>query len=309
MIRNHAGGSAVKDTAKLIETLQKVGIIKAKAKRKKATGLAKDEIRQDNDMGPGYSQTTPLSSSTDMILRNLPLLMNQQGGGGFNQAQIEDIRRNYNQQIGLLQDQVQKQQEEQQRLRGMGMYIGGAISQLQQRIDRPTYGVSQQVDPFAGVKGSGDAVESEEGDIPDTNDQEMERTGPNVNINEDIDTTVAGAGFEEEEEPQGLSLQPPEPNTPPPAQPEVERRVRRGQTPIGGFLSAGTLRALDDAGVGRPVYKRVEDLEYALESYATATNQRKPNVEANRKTLPSGKKEDKVETIKRLLNYLINQNK
>jgi len=307
MIRNHAGSSAVRDTAKLIETLKKVGIIKAKAKRKKTTGLAKDEIRQDNDMGPGFTQSVPPASSSDLILRNLPLLMNQPQGG-FNQAQIEDIQRNYNQQIGLLQDQVQKQQEEQQRLRGMGMYIGGAISQLQQRIDRPTYGVSQPVDPFVGVEGSGDAVESEEGEMPDTNDQEMERTGPNININEDIDTTVAGAGFVEEE-PQGIPLQPPEPNTPPTAQPEVERRIRRGQTPIGGFLSAGTLRALDDAGVGRPVYKRVEDLEYALESYATATNQRKPNVEANRKTLPSGKKEDKVETIKRLLNYLINQNK
>jgi hypothetical protein len=300
MIRNHGNGSAVRDTAKLIETLKKVGVIKTK-KRRARRSLAKDEIRQDNDMGPGFTQSVPPASSSDLILRNLPLLMNQPQGG-FNQAQIEDIQRNYNQQIGLLQDQVQKQQEEQQRLRGMGMYIGGAISQLQQRIDRPTYGVSQPVDPFVGVEGSGDAVESEEGEMPDTNEQEMERTGPNININEDIDTTVAGAGFVEEE-PQGI------PNTPPTAQPEVERRIRRGQTPIGGFLSAGTLRALDDAGVGRPVYKRVEDLEYALESYATATNQRKPNVEANRKTLPSGKKEDKIETIKRLLNYLINQNK
>lgn len=299
MIRNHAGDSAVKDTAKLIETLQKVGIIKAKAKRKKATGLAKEEIRQNNDMGPGYSSIGPGALSSNMILRNLPLLMNQPAGGGFNQAQIEDIQRNYNQQIGLLQDQVQNQQEEQQRLRGMGMYIGGAISQLQQRIDRPTYGVAQTVDPFAGVEGSGDAVESDMNEIPDTNDQEMERTGPQPN-DEDIDTTVAGAGFVEDA---------PEAIIPPPAQPEVERRGRRGQTPIGNFLSAGTLRALDEAGIGRPVYKRVEDLEYALDSYASAIGQRKPNIEANRKTLPSGKKEDKIETIKRLLNIIINENK
>jgi hypothetical protein len=67
MIRNHAGDSAVKDTAKLIETLQKVGIIKAKAKRKKATGLAKEEIRQNNDMGPGYSSIGPGALSSNNL--------------------------------------------------------------------------------------------------------------------------------------------------------------------------------------------------------------------------------------------------
>jgi len=301
MIRNHASGNTVRDTARLIETLKKVGIIKAKSKRKKrATGLAEEEIRQDNDMGSGYAFPTP---QVPMIGRNVPLLMNAPQSN-FNQAQIEDIQRTNEQRLGLLQDQVQKQVEENQRLRGMGMYLGGAISQLQQRIDRPITGVSEAINPFAGVKGSNDAVESEKGDIIEADDQEMERVGPNGGgISEEAETTMAGAGFVEEE-PTGLSLQPPEPESPPRAEPEVERRIRRGQTPIGNFLSKKVMRAFDEAGVGRPVYKRVEDLEYALESYAEATRQQKPDVKANRRG-----DEDKVETIKRLITVLVNQNK
>lgn len=99
MIRNHAGNSIVEDTAKLIETLQKVGIIKTKAKRKKATDLAKEEIRQNNDMGPGYAISMPPQFGASPQQQD------------YNTRRIEDIQRQSSNQIALLRSQLQQVNE------------------------------------------------------------------------------------------------------------------------------------------------------------------------------------------------------
>lgn len=293
MIRNHAG-DPVKSTVKLIETLKKVGIIKTKKPRAKR-GLATDEIRQNNDMGPGYSMATPRPLVQFTQGGQAPLLLQNAPQGGFNQAQIEDIQRTYNQQIGLLQDQVQRQSEEQRRIQNMGFALGGAVSYLQQRLDRPIVGVEEPVDPFANVEGNNDDVEASSGEIIDSDDQEQERVGPQPG-KEEVQTTTPGAGFVEEEE-ATFSVQ--EPQAPPP------RARGRGETPIGEFLSKRTISALDEVNVARPTFKTVPDLQYAMEEYARKTGQTIPNIERNRKIRASGKKEDTVDTIKRLINDLI----
>jgi hypothetical protein len=95
MIRNNAGGSAVRDTAKLIETLKKVGVIKTK-KRRARRSLAKDEIRQDNDMGPGFAVSAPPQFGASPQQQD------------YNAQRIEDIQRQSGNQIMLLKNEIQK---------------------------------------------------------------------------------------------------------------------------------------------------------------------------------------------------------
>jgi hypothetical protein len=332
MIRNNAGGSAVRDTAKLIETLKKVGVIKTK-KRRARRSLAKDEIRQDNDMGPGYAEALPGftgPSGLNLVERNFPqLTMGPRpllGGGGdqqggFNPAQIEDVKRNQIQQFGLLQDQIQKQAERQMLFQQGGLALSGRLALLQQRLDRPEFGAGT-ADPFANVKGSGDAVESAEEEGQESDDQEMEKVGPNANISEDVKTTTTGGGFVDEESNVFPSVvSPPEPASPPPAiasasAPEpaskkasAPKKRKEAETPIGTFLSPDTLEELDNQQLSRPQYKSVGDLMNTLREYAERTGQEVPNVEANQTIYKTGRKEDKTETIKRLLNKLIQQNR
>lgn len=97
MIRNHAG-DPVKSTARLIETLKKVGIIKTKKRRAKRSLATSDEIRQENDMGPGFITPTP---------------MGPQFGGSpqqqdFNAQRIEDVQRQAGNQIALLRGRIQQ---------------------------------------------------------------------------------------------------------------------------------------------------------------------------------------------------------
>lgn len=99
MIRNHAGSSVVKDTAKLIETLKKVGIIKTK-KRRARRSLAKDEIRQDSDMGPGYAISMPPQFGASPQQQD------------YNAQRIEDIQRQSSNQIAFLRAQLRQIQEQ-----------------------------------------------------------------------------------------------------------------------------------------------------------------------------------------------------
>jgi len=155
MIRNHAGGSAVKDTTKLIETLQKIGVIKGKKKRAKPT-LAKEDIKQTHDMGPGYAIETPATTAqnaANILMRNVPLLMN--GGdqsGQFNRQQIEDIQRGVGQQFALLKDAMQKSDYEgQQRYQNL-LFGTGALAQQVRMIQdqsnkiRPTAPIVEDVE-------------------------------------------------------------------------------------------------------------------------------------------------------------------
>ena len=98
MIRNHGNGSAVRDTAKLIETLKKVGVIKTK-KRRARRSLAKDEIRQDNDMGPGFAISMPPQFGASPQQQD------------YNAQRIEDIQRQSSNQIALLRSQLQQVQQ------------------------------------------------------------------------------------------------------------------------------------------------------------------------------------------------------
>lgn len=100
MIRNHGNGSAVRDTAKLIETLKKVGVIKTK-KRRARQSLANDEIRQDNDMGAGYAQITQMP----------PQFGASPQQQDYNAQRIEDIQRQSSNQIALLRSQLQQVQQ------------------------------------------------------------------------------------------------------------------------------------------------------------------------------------------------------
>jgi hypothetical protein len=308
MIRNNAGGSAVRDTAKLIETLKKVGVIKTK-KRRARRSLAKDEIRQDNDMGPGFAETLPGftgPSGLNLVERNFPQLtmgarpMIGGGGGsdgGFNPAQIEDIKRNQIQQFGLLQDRLEKQAQEQEMIKQYGGFIGSTVFDLRKRLERGP-GESGTADPFANVKGSGDAVESAQEEGQESNDQEMENVGANANISEDVDTTTAGAGFVDEESNVFPSVvSPPEPASPPPApKPKAQR----------AFLSGKVTTALDALRIPYGGQTDVKTLLTVLQRYAQETGRTSIPTEAQiRAEQRAG--EDFKATVKRVITRLVKE--
>lgn len=121
MIRNHAGSSVVKDTAKLIETLKKVGIIKTK-KRRARRSLAKDEIRQDSDMGPGYAETISMP----------PQFGASPQQQDYNAQRIEDIQRQSSNQIALLRSHLRQIQEQDTNRFGLQQRIENAPPKITQ---------------------------------------------------------------------------------------------------------------------------------------------------------------------------------
>lgn len=80
----------------MIRELSKLGVFKEKRKprAKKATG----DIRQENDMGPGFTQPTQIRLAPDMQ--------------ALTQDQIEDIQRKNDALISGLRSEVQKQRQE-----------------------------------------------------------------------------------------------------------------------------------------------------------------------------------------------------
>lgn len=134
MIRNHGNGSAVRDTAKLIETLKKVGVIKTK-KRRARQSLAKDEIRQDSDMGPGYSETTPMA----------PQFGASPQQQDYNALRIEDIQRQSGNQIMLLKNEIQKLKGGEQQSRFMPQqYIKNDGPLIEQMPSAPRLKMSKE---------------------------------------------------------------------------------------------------------------------------------------------------------------------
>lgn len=207
LINNSIKGS--EDIFKTLDLLHKIGVIPTKKKRAtKPKATTSDEgIRQDNDMGSGYAETKPSDSvrfptrpspslaigyDSNMNMKTIENLNTaveekkkelkalENAPSGFNNKQIEDIRRDTVAQLGLLTDKLEQVQN-------MGQYMGGALYSLGSRFgqienkirsseDVPV-GVYQPIDPFKFVEGSGDAVESTLGEDVEDEDIDMTNQG------------------------------------------------------------------------------------------------------------------------------------
>lgn len=207
LINNSINGS--EDIFKTLDLLHKIGVIPTKKKRAtKPKATTSDEgIRQDNDMGSGYAETKPSDSvrfptrpspslaigyDSNMNMKTIENLNTaveekkkelkalENAPSGFNNKQIEDIRRDTVAQLGLLTDKLEQVQN-------MGQYMGGALYSLGSRFgqienkirsseDVPV-GVYQPIDPFKFVEGSGDAVESTLGEDVEDEDIDMTNQG------------------------------------------------------------------------------------------------------------------------------------
>ena len=89
----------------MIQELSKLGVFKEKRKpRAKRAATAPGDIRQENDMGPGFTQPTQIRLAPDTQ--------------GLVQNQIEDIQRKNDALVSGLRDEIQQQR--QQDLMGIG---------------------------------------------------------------------------------------------------------------------------------------------------------------------------------------------
>lgn len=223
MIRNHAGGNAIRDTAQLIETLKKVGVIKGKKKRVKKD-LAGDEIRQDNEM-VGYGSSSPQEAAIS-VMRNVPLLLGQAQQSGFNQSQIEDIKRGVGQDLAVIRDALEEDKRSRDQQYGMLAYGTGALArqvkQLTEKARPEEPIINEPTDEF-------------QGDI-DIEERPFERTGANLETTEMTDEPVeanpeeifAETPEEEENAPIPGAVAPPEPTTAPPQMKEQRKRFEQG---------------------------------------------------------------------------------
>lgn len=220
MIRNHAGGNAIRDTAQLIETLKKVGVIKGKKKRVKKA-LAGDEIRQDNEM-VGYTTSATPQAAALSVMRNVPLLMNQAQQSGFNQSQIEDIKRGVGQDLAVIRDALEEDKRSRDQQYGMLAYGTGALArQVKQLTEkaRPEEPVVEEP--------------KDEGNI-DVEERTFDRVGGNLEtpemMDEDVEISAPGEVLAETEEEEAnapiAGAVAPEPESPPPqaqAKPKIKR--------------------------------------------------------------------------------------
>lgn len=256
MIRNHGGGgNAIKDTAKLIETLKKVGVIKSKKKHVKKT-LAADEIRQNNEM-VGYTSVATPQQAALSVMRNVPLLMNQlQSQGGFNQAQIEDIKRGVGQDLAVIKDALEEDKRSRDQQYGMLAYGTGALARQVKQLTEKARPEPMVEEPEAELQG----------DITlDIDESTMERQGPNVGVEQNTpeDTNVAPeeifAETEEEEAnaPIAGAVAPPEPEIPPPPKAQAPAQPR------GKRFEQGAINVAMDEGGWRelPEINRMKTVE------------------------------------------------
>lgn len=278
LIRNNLKNDTIKQTANLIETLKKVGIIKSK-KRAKKRNLGEEAIPyQESDMS-SYTVSRPLAPQIFQPQQQQPLMI----ADGQTKLQIEDLKRQNAYNAGLLQDQMEKNQSLVSKSFGdVGNYLGSAIAGLQQRIDRPIMGVKEPYNPFANVEGNGDNIPPREGEIPDINETEFSQTGPQQNP-ENVETTIPSGGFIDEG-------------------PIIEQV--QSEEVIQSSLPKYIQKALIEAGVPVPYGKNLKHYESALSMYADKIGKEQPDIEANRKII-NGKKETKGQTVKRLFNEWI----
>lgn len=276
--KNIVSGLPSSDPVKLIELLDKIGVIKksrAKKRGSKVSGEAKawagddlkgySEIKEPKGSGPIIEE--PEDTSTRFPSRPMqrvsfpqpPQLTYFQGGPiesiqninkmiedkkaelqrleTSNNPQIEDIKRNTQYELARLTDANQRLAEDVRKFGTATGYLGGALSQMQQRINRPDFmsGISVPVDPFKNVEGQGDAIEITENEEPDTEEQTFTNQGsqdiPENILNVDVSPTPEEIMAEDETE-TGIQMTEAEP-TPPP-EPAVKKRaaVKRWQDEV-----------------------------------------------------------------------------
>lgn len=204
LINNSLKGS--EELFKTLELLNKIGVIPTKKPRAKKAKMSKDDIKQDNDMGPGYSTSKDTSDnnvkspssggSARFQDRGSPLLAiadpNIKSIENINKA-VEDKKaelkaltdrgapessvRQTQQELSLLNNKLDNIKDVNNYI-GLGMYgLGSRISQLQNRF-RPdfTVGVPTPYNPLEGLRGSGDAVESTDNALEDYEDEDVDFT-------------------------------------------------------------------------------------------------------------------------------------
>ena len=154
-IKNSLKSPKQSEILKTLQLLSKLGIIPNKSKKKKEKRLAisEDEIKSSSDHMKGYTSVIPSAQP-----RYSPRQVLQIGGGepALTIEDVKDIQKQSDARLALLQDQMEKTQEQQGMITAYGGLLGSQLSQVQQRIREG--GMSQRVEPFANVKGSGDSV-------------------------------------------------------------------------------------------------------------------------------------------------------
>lgn len=154
-IKNSLKSPKQSEILKTLQLLSRLGIIPNKSKKKKEKRLAigEDEIKSSSDHMKGYTSVIPSALS-----RVLPRQVLQIGDGSptLTIEDVKDIQKQSDTRLALLQDQLEKTQEQQGMITAYGGILGSQLSQVQQRIREG--GMSQRVEPFANVKGSGDSV-------------------------------------------------------------------------------------------------------------------------------------------------------
>jgi hypothetical protein len=135
---------------KMIEQLSKLGVFKEKRKKRAKRTAAPEDIRQTNDMGPGYVKT--LEGQLGRGDPNLFALRQIQPG--MTQQQIADITERNNAGVAALRAEVQQQRladiEEQQGQRFADITrLGGIMNPILERFrGAQDPGAGQRTDPF-----------------------------------------------------------------------------------------------------------------------------------------------------------------
>lgn len=154
---------------KTLQLLSKLGIIPNKSKKKQnkqiKADVGEDEIKSSSDHMKGYTSVIPSTQP-----RYSPRQILQIGGGepALTIEDVKDIQKQSDARLALLQDQMEKTQEQQGMITAYGGLLGSQLSQVQQRIREG--GMSQGVNPFKDVKGQGVTIEEYEvEDVPFSN--------------------------------------------------------------------------------------------------------------------------------------------
>lgn len=154
---------------KTLQLLSKLGIIPNKSKKKQnkqiKDGMGEDEIKSSSDHMKGYTSVIPSTQP-----RYSPRQVLQIGGGEpvLTIEDVKDIQKQSDARLALLQDQMEKTQEQQGMITAYGGILGSQLAQVQQRIREG--GMSQGINPFKDVKGQGVTIEEYEvEDVPFSN--------------------------------------------------------------------------------------------------------------------------------------------
>lgn len=168
-IKNSLKSPNQSEILKTLQLLSKLGIIPNKSKKKadkqRKADLGEDEIKSSSDHMKGYTSVIP---STQPRYSPRQVLQIGNGEPALTIEDVKDIQKQSDARLALLQDQMEKTQEQQGMITAYGGLLGSQLSQVQQRIREG--GMSQGVNPFKDVKGQGVTIEEYEvEDVPFSN--------------------------------------------------------------------------------------------------------------------------------------------